>query len=238
MRKLYEKREVLFAVLWIVAYCVVMTPVKGQFGYGSIVSLLVLAAFATGMTAIVKKWKLEEKYGLVGWPKDMKRYLFFIPMWVLATGNLWDGFAPSYRGMTLAVATVSMLLIGYVEELLFRGFLFKAMLGNGKATTAIIVSSVTFGIGHIVNLFAGQASVETALQVLFAISWGFILTMVFYRGGSLIPCIIAHAMIDVFSLYGADNEQADWIYIGATIAVAVFYCVYLGRLKGAKASSE
>ena len=73
MRKLYEKREVLFAVLWIVAYCAAMTPVKGQFGYGSPWTLLVLAAFAAGMTALVKKWKLEGKYGLVGWPKDMKR---------------------------------------------------------------------------------------------------------------------------------------------------------------------
>ena len=105
----------------------------------------------------------------------MKRYLYFIPMWVLATGNLWDGFAPSYRGMTLAIATLSMLLVGYVEELLFRGFLFKAMLGNGKATVAIIVSALTFGIGHIVNLFAGQASVETMLQILFAVSWGRVL---------------------------------------------------------------
>ena len=233
MRKLYEKREVLFAVLWIVAYCLAMTPVKGQFGYGSPWMLLVLAAFAAGMTALVKKWKLEGKYGLVGWPKDMKRYLYFIPMWILATGNLWDGFALSYNGVTLVIATLSMLLVGYVEELLFRGFLFKAMLGNGKATTAIIVSAVTFGMGHIVNLLAGQASAETVLQMLFAGSWGFILTMVFYRSGSLIPCIIAHAMIDVFSLYGADNALVDWIYIGVTIAVAVFYCVYLGRLKSA-----
>ena len=115
----------------------------------------------------------------------------------------------------------------------FRGFLFKAMLGNGKAIVAIIVSAVTFGMGHIVNLLAGQASVDTVLQMLFAVSWGFILTMVFYKSGSLIPCIIAHAMIDVFSLYGADNALVDWIYIGVTIAVAVFYCVYLGRLKSA-----
>lgn len=231
MRKFYEKREVLFAVLWIVAYCVVMTPLKGQFGYGSPWMLLALAAFAAGMTALVKKWKLEGKYGLAGWPKDTKRYLYFIPMWALATGNLWDGFAPSYQGMTLLIATLSMLLVGYVEEMLFRGFLFKAMLGNGKAIVVIIVSALTFGIGHIVNLFAGQASLETAVQILFAISWGFILTMVCYRSGSLIPCVVAHAMIDVFSLYGADNVLADWICFAATIVVAVFYCVYLGKLK-------
>ena len=237
MRKLYVKREILFAVLWIVAYCAVMTTTKGQFGYGSGWCLLALAAFAAGITAVVLKWNLQDKYGLSGWPKNTKRFLYFIPMWILATGNLWDGFAPSFQGAELAVATLSMLLIGYVEEMLFRGFLFKAMLSNGKAVTAIVVSAVTFGVGHIVNLLSGQAGAETVLQILFAVSWGFILTMVFYRCGSLFPCIIAHAMIDAFSLYGADNEVMDRIYIGVTVAAAVLYCVYLGKVNKEKCSA-
>lgn len=234
MRKLYEKKEVLFAVLWIVVYCVVMAPIKGQFGYGSIWWLLAMIVFAAGITAFVRSNHLEEKYGLTGFPKDMKKYLFFIPMFVLATGNLWDGFSLSYKGAELIIATISMILVGFVEEMIFRGFLLKAMLGNGKTVPAIIVSAVTFGIGHIVNLFAGQASFETVMQIIFAISWGFILTMTFYRSGSLIPCIIAHAMIDAFSLYGADNELADWIYIGATIVVAIIYCTWLGKMRNEK----
>lgn len=68
-------------------------------------------------------------------------------------------------------------------------------------------------------------------EMIFAVSWGFILTMAFYKSGSLIPCIITHAMIDVSSLYGADNEMTDRIYIGVTIITAVIYCIYLGRLK-------
>lgn len=229
MRKLYETKEILFAVLWIVAYCVIMSTIKGEFGYESVWMLLALIIFSTAITAFVKMNRLEEKYGLTGFPKDMKRYLFFIPMFILATGNLWDGFALSYKGLDLIFATLSMIMVGFVEEMIFRGFLFKAMLGNGKVVPAIIVSAVTFGIGHIVNLFAGQASFETMMQIIFAISWGFILTMAFYKSGSLIPCIIAHSMIDAFSLYGRDNELVDWIYIGATVVVAVIYCIYLGR---------
>ena len=187
MRKLYEKHEVLFAVLWIVAYCVVMAPLKEEFGFTGIWTLLALLAFAAGITLFVKTGHLEEKYGLAGRPKGTKKYLCFLPMWILATGNLWDGFSPSCQGTALLIATMSMILVGYVEEMIFRGFLFKAMLSGGKAGTAIIISSLTFGMGHIINLFTGQASFETIIQVIFAISWGFILTMVFYRGGSLIP---------------------------------------------------
>lgn len=231
MRKLYEKKEILFAVLWIVVYCAVMTPIKANLGDGSVWWMIAMFVFAAGILAFVKVNHLEEKYGLCGLPKNMKRYLFFIPVFVLATGNIWDGFLLSHKGTELVFATISMLLVGFVEEMIFRGFLFKAMLGNGKTVPAIIVSAVTFGIGHIVNLFAGQASFETVMQVIFAVSWGFIFTMVFYKSGSLIPCIVAHSMIDVFSLYGEENELIDWIYIGLTILVAVVYCFYLGRLK-------
>jgi membrane protease YdiL (CAAX protease family) len=231
MRKLYEKKEILFAVLWIVAYCVVLGTIRGNFGDESIYMLIALIVFTAGIIAFVKINHLEEKYGLDRWPKNMKKYLFFIPMWILATGNIWDGFGPSYQGTSLVFAAISMILVGFVEEMIFRGFLFRAMLSKDKAAVAIIVSAVTFGIGHIVNLFTGQASFETVIQIIFAISWGFILTMVCYKGGSIIPCIIAHSMIDALSLFGADNAIVDWIYIGATIVVAVAYCIYLGKLK-------
>ncbi len=235
MRKFYEKKEVLFAVTWILAYCLVMAPIKGNYGYSSIWMLLALLAFAAGITAFVKANHLEKKYGLTGWPKDMKRYQFLLPMWILATGNLWGGIAPSFQGMQLVTAVLSMALVGYVEEMIFRGFLFRGMLSEEKPAAAVIVSSLTFGMGHIINLFTGQGGLETMLQLIFAVCWGFIFTMVFYKSGSLIPCIIAHAMIDVFSLIGADDPVTDRICIGVTIVTAVIWCIFLSRLKRAEA---
>ena len=235
MRKLYEEKEVLFAVLWIVVYCLVLTPLKGNFGLDSAAMLAALIIFTAGICLFVGKNHLTKKYGLSEWPKDMGKYLFFIPMWILATGNLWAGFALSYQGVSLVIAVLSMMLIGFVEEMIFRGFLFRAMLANGNKAAAIIVSSLTVGIGQFVNLFAGQASFATAMPVIFAVIWGFILTMVFYKSKSLIPCIIAHAMIDVFSVFGAENRLVDQIYILATVIVGIVYCIYLSRIKEADA---
>ena len=231
MRKLYEKNRILFAVLCIVLYCVVMSYLKGNFGYQSIAMLLGITAFANGIIFFVKRNHLEKECGIAAWPEDTKRFLYFIPMWILATGNLWDGFALSYHGIELVIAVLSMILVGFVEEMLFRGFLFSAMLSKERAAVAIIVSSLTFGMGHIINLFTGQTSFETIVQMIFAISWGFILTLVFYKSGSLFPCIIAHSMIDAFSMFGADNALVDQIYVGVTIVVAIVYCIYLGKIK-------
>ena len=122
-------------------------------------------------------------------------------------------------------------------EHLFRGFLFRAMLSKNNPIVAVIVTAVTFGIGHIVNLFTGQTSAETVMQIVFAVSWGFILTMVCYKSGSLVPSILAHALIDAFSMFAADQEKAAWVYIGATIVIGVLYCIYLSRLQPPKPGS-
>ncbi len=240
MRKLYEKDEILFAVFWILVYCFTTIPIRGGLGDESIWMTIVLLVIAAGATVFIKKNHLEKKYGLTGWPRNTKRYLFFIPMWILVTGNLWGGFGIAYDGMGQVFTVISMLLIGYVEEVIFRGFLFKALIPKDGIKLAIIISSVTFGIGHIVNLFAGQASLETVIQVFFAISWGFIFTFVFYKCQSLFPCIIAHSLVNAFSKFANESNSymISWIYMGATILIAIVYGIYLAKLPEAESIDD
>ena len=232
MRKIYEKNEIGFAILWILVYCFTTIPIRGNLGDESIWMTIVLFVIAVGATVFVKKNHLEKKYGLTGWPQNTKRYLFFIPMWILVTGNLWGGLGIAYDGLEQVSAVLSMLLIGYVEELIFRGFLFKALIQKDGIRLAIIISSVTFGIGHIINLLAGQANLETVIQVFFAIAWGFIFTLVFYKCESLIPCIIAHGLVNAFSKFAKESGsyRLEWIYMGATILIAIVYGIYLAKL--------
>lgn len=231
MRKLYEKNKILFAVLWILVYCLVMAPIRGTYGDENVISLLALGILGMGALIFVKANHLEEDYGLNTWPKNTRRFLYFIPLWVLVTGNLWGGIAPALQGIDLIIAMLSMALVGYLEEIIFRGFLFKALLESNSEKVAIIISAVTFGIGHLLNLLSGQATLETVIQVIYAIVWGFVFTFVFYKSGSLLPCIIAHSLIDVFSKVAAANELLSWVYIGATIVVGIAYCIYLAKCK-------
>lgn len=232
MRKLYEKSEILFAVIWILVYCFTTIPIRGNLGDESIWMTVVLLVIAAGITVFIKNNHLEEKYGLTGWPRNTKRYLYFIPMWILVTGNLWGGLGIAYDGLGQVFAVISMLLIGYVEEVIFRGFLFMALIPKDGIRLAIIISSVTFGIGHIINLLAGQASLETVIQVFFAIGWGFIFTLVFHKCKSLIPCIVAHGLVNAFSKFAneSNNDRTAWIYMTVTILIAIIYGIYLVRL--------
>ena len=234
MRKLYEKNELVFAILWIVAYCVICGTIRGNFGDESPIMTAVLALFTIGIFVFVKMNNLEERYGLCKWRGRAADYWFFIPMFILMTGDLWGGFGMEYGGMAQVFAVVSMMLIGFVEEMIFRVFLFRILLKKDPAPVAISISAVTFGIGHIINLFTGQASFETILQIVCAIAWGFIFTFVFYKSGSLLVCIIVHSLVDVFSKFGTQSENdilttLSYVYVGATIVSAVVYCIYLSR---------
>lgn len=228
MKRFYEKNELWFAIAWIVVYCFVSIPIRGSFGDESAAMLAGLAVIAAGLLAFVKTSHLEEKYGLVKWQGRARDYLFFLPVLVLMTGNLWGGVGMAYEGTAQLFAVLSMLLVGLIEELIFRGLLFRALLQRDAPPVAITISAVTFGIGHIVNLLAGQGGMESFIQVLFAIAWGFLFTLVYYHSGSLLVCIFVHGMVDVFAKFAAGGREG-YIYVAVTIIVSIVYCLYLSR---------
>ena len=233
MKKLYVKKPVLFAVIWIVLYCVVTIPIRGEYGDGSLWSLVGLSAISVTICIVSSLIPLWKKLGVTAKPMNLKGCLYLIPMWILATGNVWDGFQLQYHGINLWYAIGSMALVGFVEEMIFRGFLFRALLKKRGQTVAVIVSAVTFGIGHIVNLLAGMDIANNLLMVLFAVAWGFVFTMVYYKSGSLLVCIVAHAVVDVLSMVAVESSWGSWVYVGATIVIGLAYSLWLRKLPSA-----
>ena len=228
MKTFYEKSEIWFAVVWIIIYVVVMGNLRNNFGDGSPVSLIGLGIIAAVLTVFIAKNKLTQKYGLTG-VHDAKKYLFFIPLLLIISVNFWSGISPHYDGLNQIIAVVNMALVGYIEEIVFRGLLFKAIEKN-NVKRAIIISAVTFGAGHIINLLTGQATVDTILQIVYAIAIGFAFVLVFYRSKSLIPCIVTHSLIDITSKFSADTSTTmDYIIAVFIIIVAGGYTIYLAK---------
>ena len=230
MMKLYQKNELTFAIACIVGYVLVNGNLR-TLGDDSPAMAIGLVAIALVLLLFVQKNGLLAKYGLEGWAKNSRQMLYFVPLWIVSSGNLWGGLSPYYQGLGLVCAMVSFALVGFVEELIFRGFLFKAMLKDGNVKRAIAISSITFGVGHIVNLLTGHALAETLIQIVFAVAIGFIFTMVYYKCGSLLPLIVAHSVIDVLSVFAVDNPTTHLVYIGVTLLIAVLYGWHLSRLE-------
>ena len=236
MTKLYEKSELTFAIVWIVAYCVMQSlanPLNKIIGieYAASAAFCVLQALV--LFRFIRKNRLRNRYGLCKSPVPAGRFLYYVPLMILASGNLWHGVAVNYTPAETACRVVCMLGVGFVEEVLFRGILFAA-LAKDNVKSAMAISSLTFGIGHIINLFNGSGMdlVSNLCQIVFAVAIGFLLVMIFYRGGSLLPCILVHSAINTLSTFANEagfTTAMQLRHIAVLIVITVIYTLILTK---------
>ena len=240
MKKLYEKSEIWFAVAWIIVYVVVMGNLRGNFGDESLYSMLAALVMAVVLTVFMVRNRLTDRFGLVLWT-DSRKYLYFIPFVLLCTVNLWFGVSLHDSMGRQIVAVMTMALVAYVEEIIFRGLLYRAI-EKDSVKQAIVISAITFGAGHIVNLLTGQGSLDTLLQMGYAIAIGFAFVMCFYKSGSLVPCILTHAIINMTSKFSnhtiSERTETLWGYgsFMFIVLVAGGFALYLRGVPKAERS--
>ena len=121
-----------------------------------------------------------------------------------------------------------MLEVGFIEEILFRGYLFK-ILEKDNQKTAIIITSLTFGIGHIVNLLNGADFIPTLIQILYSISIGYLFVKILIKTKSLWPCIITHSLLNALSIFS--NQTTIIFYISSILLlfISLSYSFYLNK---------
>lgn len=90
MKKIYDKNESNFALIWIAIY-------------------VILASVCDSIS------------GTIG---SAKKYLHFIPLVIIASINLFWGVQLNLTVIESVLYVVSMLCVGFLEEVIFRGFLF------------------------------------------------------------------------------------------------------------------
>lgn len=237
MKKLYNKNEVTFSIIWIILY-VVLLSIADSVSESLGTAKLITAPLCILMTAFLffwlKKNNLMEKYGLCKFEGSMKKYLFFFPLVILCSTNLWNGVTMNLSLLGTVLYIVSMLCVGFLEELIFRGFLFRAMCKD-NVKSAIIVSSITFGIGHIVNLLNGAELLSTLLQVCYAVAIGFLFTIIVYYGKSLIPCILCHGIVNSLSVFAVESDNLlDIITAIVIIVVSLTYTLWIIKTERTK----
>jgi membrane protease YdiL (CAAX protease family) len=234
MEKLYKKSEIWFAVTWIIAYVVLASTgdnISADIGILKIVTLPILIILSVMLFLFVKRNGLSKKYGLCKSEIPASKMLYYIPLLILLTANLWYGVAMNVSPLETALYILSMLCVGFLEEMIFRGFLFNAMAKNG-VKSAIIVSSVTFGIGHMVNLFNGSGAefLPNLLQVIYAVAIGFTFVMIFCKTKSLIPCIITHSIFNSLSAFSNEAVMTLQKQIVSGIIITIIsggYALYI-----------
>jgi membrane protease YdiL (CAAX protease family) len=160
--------------------------------------------------------------------ENARQYLYFIPLLIVVTVNLWNGFNINNSSGEIIFHILTMLNIGFIEEIIFRGFLFKMMAKN-NVKSAVIVSAVTFGAGHIVNLITGADLIPTLIQICYATSLGYLFVIIFYKSKSLVQCIITHCLVNSLSIFNVENTLSLYIAPVFLTIIPFTYAIYINK---------
>ncbi len=240
MKKFFDSKPVGFAVMLIVIYVIGLSNVTAiSTAVG--VEFLAEAVFAVALSALILIF--AGKNGLMGYlglckpqipAKDM---LFYLPLVAVGMHGIYFGVGMEYGLLTTVLRTVMMLCVGLLEEVIFRGFLFKAI-ARTSVKRAVLVSALTFAIGHIVNLFNGQDLFETVIQIIFAVAFGFMVVFIFVKSESIIPCVLVHSAFDCMSAFNKaqllpdslGEMGKDLVIIAITGIIIIAYTIYVAKL--------
>lgn len=227
IKKFFEKYETLFCMLLIAVYIAVNSVCVQNFGNTSPVSFVVNTILSALLVCLILILKKADYYGLTK-AKNPRQYLYFIPLILIVSVNLWNGFNINNTASEIVFHILTMINIGFIEEIIFRGFLFR-MMEKTNLKSAIIVSSITFGAGHIINLLNGADFIPTLLQVCYAASVGYLFVIIFYKSKSLIPCIVTHSLVNSLSIFNTDNTLSLYIAPVFLIIIPLVYAIYINN---------
>ena len=122
LKKLYEKSELWFALAWIIGYVVFASigdNISADLGIDKIVTLPILVAMSAILYCFVRKNSLTEKYGLCRPQLPAAKMLYYIPLLVLLTANLWYGTQMNLLPLETVLYILSMFCVGFLEELAY-----------------------------------------------------------------------------------------------------------------------
>lgn len=143
-------------------------------------------------------------------PWSSLRVLIFPAFYLLifAAGALFVGLpAPAIIG----ILAINTLAVGFSEELMFRGVLFRALHEKLATWPAIWVTSLLFGSVHVLNGLTTGDFAGSTIQATTAFMSGVFFLAVVLRTGSIIPAMLFHAAWDFLLLTTAAGAPSPSI---------------------------
>lgn len=150
-------------------------------------------------------WK--RKWTYYGFKREMKRenWILYLPLLIILIVLCLQGFS-SQPLETIIFYVGFAILIGFVEESIYRGIMIKILLPLG-ILPAILTSSILFSVTHMLNLLSGQSLGQTGLQLAYSFLIGIVLAQLFIKTGNILPLILFHSLHNLIQFLGSGGSS-------------------------------
>ncbi|TVY03190.1 CPBP family intramembrane glutamic endopeptidase [Cohnella terricola] len=230
----YSVKRPYLLILWIELALIVC--VAGGSAYVSIAEMthplapflgfVPIALFLLIYLSVTKNWRTFYFGSLRS--LTAKQWAEYLPLLLililLVVGN--RGFQDQPVSFFVYMLLSQLLLVGFVEETLFRGIILRALIQRGKAV-AVGVSSILFGVTHALQALGGQSLEDTMLQIAYAFILGFVLALLVVKNKAILPSILFHGLHNFINFTG--NAPSTHVYDFLVIAILIAQLMWLLR---------
>ncbi|WP_144509318.1 CPBP family intramembrane glutamic endopeptidase [Bacillus sp. FJAT-22090] len=185
----------------------------------------VVISFVPTAIVLIIYFTWKRKWVYFGFTRNLplKNWLYYIPLVIILAVLCLQGFSP--KPLEIVTSYIGfVILVGFVEESIYRGIMVKLLLPLGNFS-AILISSALFSFSHILNLLSGQGIWQTGLQLIYALLIGIVLAQLFLKTGNIYPLIIFHSIHNLIQFLGdgGSNALIDCIVMGILCITAIYY---------------
>jgi len=133
------------------------------------------------------------------------------------------------KPLTNQTITVTIIVVGVliplIEEIVFRGVIFKRLQEYTGTVVAIFLSGLLYGIYH-----------ESITQCIYAVIIGWLLAFVFSQADNILVPIAGHMAANLLRIFGRDftksivaDNVVKYIVLSVLIVMAVLSLIYIGN---------
>lgn len=201
----------------------------------------IIFAMAAGLIftkTLIPKFKLG--FGKNNFVTGLKTYgvsaiiAFAIPCGAFCIGLMPYDYTPSVWKI-LVEGIIYYIGVGIIEEFFCRGLLQNSLERIFKSRknpqlTAVIITSVIFGMGHIIGVI-GMPPMIAACKIVWAIGLGVYVGAVYVRTRNLWLVSLFHFVIDLCGLPFCFTTQREYPIISAVVILCTFIAVGIYGIK-------
>lgn len=250
-----DRHAPLFAVIVTIAFLILLFVVvaigarlPGPYGLEGEGAIGRMAIASLGV-AILSSFGWMSDAGLAA-GGDARSWLLMLPVLIYAVivyPLLFTGtIALNLRDPLLsALVAANGFSAGLMEEIVFRGLIFCALLkhwGRSRTGTArsLLLSAALFSLPHALNLFAGSDTLRVCAQLVWAFLLGIAFGSLVLAGGSLWPVAFLHGLSNAFvhvNRLGANAQTspaAAILLALASVPPLAYALIVLARTRSAR----
>lgn len=188
----------------------------------------VLIAFIPISLAIIIYLTWKKKWQSIGFRSlrsiNKSNWYFYLPLIAILILLSTKGIK-SVTGTEVMYSVFLTLLVGFVEETIYRGLIFRTLLKK-SITAAVVTSSILFSITHMLNMLSGQNAADTIFQLIYSLLIGLALVLLVVKMDNIIPAILFHFIHNLLQDQFIGNPSTT-MHNNIIICIVVLLCVWL-----------